>query len=539
MLRSSILYNLLLILSAVFASTACSLDNPRPNADGMGTLVLNIGTSISTRAEETSPVDPGSVADDNDYSADDGDKMTSVRLWLVKDGVVYRFMKSDLGTGGSETATLSVGECARGEYDLYVVANYDGLDNYDVGTTISTDFTDKIFAKIAAGHSPAYSTAGVVAQAGLIGVDKSQAIFSDANGGMPLSYVGNVSIGPGENKESIELDRVCARFTVKMANNAMGKYVAIHEITLSPFNPNCGYLFPHTDASTGNNAVPTAGFEEFAFPDVEKGRYVVIKPGKSMVISDLYMFETNGTVGKTINIRGALYDGDKVTPEQITLVKGEEKTYSAPGANTTTVTSGNTYLIRSDFSSTFYLGVQSKGNLRLWSYTSDKDITNSPDIDEFLWKIVSSGTNGYTIHNEKYNFYLNLSADAVVATAYSQNLQYSAGAFSDGNGHYLTNSSNSPSIAGSVTGNAERWSLRELTVSSVDAWVFDDAKMKDINYSSTIVHVDKFGVPFDLAQLRRNEQLLMNISVTYSDISGEFGFELTGWDSKETETTFD
>lgn len=507
----------------VLAVMAGCMRSERDSAeDGQGTVVLRIGPA-TTRGITSADVKP-----DNDSSPDDGDKMTSLSVWLVKDGKVARFKNMKVDT--QETVECDLRVCDRGDYKLYVVANYTELDSYSETTTLDNNFTEKVLGTVTAGNSPAYSTAGALAKALEQRPDtmsKLDTLFTDKNGGMPLSYVGDVSVGPGANIIPVELMRVCARFTITLANNAIGKKVCINKITLSGFNPTVGYLFPHIDPSTGIYDVPSTGFDEVDFPDVGGERFATIEAGESMVISDFYMFETDGSVDKTFNIRGAIYNkGD--TPE---LVDGKVSTYSL-GENTQSVTSGGKYLIRSASSSTYYLGTEGT-DVRLWSYPSDGEVTRSPDIGDFIWTITESGNNGYTFYNEKFQRYLTISSSVGVSET-SATLFYRNGNIFNGS-YYLTNSSNKPEA---VTTGYTAWNIRPVNETSTDAKVFKDY-LKEINYKSTIVHVDKYGVAFDLAQLRRNEQLQLNLAVTYSDASGNFEFELVKWDSKESETTFD
>ena len=101
--------------------------------------------------------------------------------------------------------------------------------------------------------------------------------------------------------------------------------------------------------------------------------------------------------------------------------------------------------------------------------------------------------------------------------------------------YYISNSSNNPV---SVTSGANTWSLRKVEVTDNYTWVFDNP-VKSLNYSHAVVHVDKYGVAYNLAQLKRNEQLKLNITVTYSDTYGACEFKLGPWEEVTTETTFD
>lgn len=513
------LYHILLSFATALTMVAgCARSGLDPIDDGQGTVVLNIGPATTrgiTAADS-----------DNDQSPDDGDKMTSLSVWLVRDGKVARFKKMPVDV--KETAVCDLGTCARGDYKLYVVANYKKLDEdySEEGKSLDADFTDKVLGAIEAGNSPAYSSAGALAKV----MERSDTLFTDGKGGMPLSYVGDVSVGPGANVVSVELQRVCARFTITVFNNAVGKKVCVNKVTLSGFNPTVGYLFPHFK-STWENEVPSAaaGFAEVAFPDVGGARYAVIEAGESMVISDLYLYETDGSVDKTFNIRGALYDGS-ATP---VLEDGTVTTYSLEN-NTTSVTSGRKYLIRSASSSTYYLGTEGT-DVRLWSYTSDGEIMRSPDIGDFIWTITGDSDNGYKFYNEKFNRYLTISESSAGVSETAADLSYSLGSISNGS-YYLTNSSNKPAV---VTSGSNAWYIRPVKETSTSARVFGGEKLKDIHYESSIVHVDKYGEPFDLAQLRRNEHLQLNLAVTYSDATGNFEFRLVEWGSKKSETTFD
>ena len=199
---------------------------------------------------------------------------------------------------------------------------------------------------------------------------------------------------------------------------------------------------------------------------------------------------------------------------------------------------GSYYLIRSDLSSTFYLGADAGGTTNLFSFGSDNNVINSPDIDEYLWRVESSGSN-YAFKNLKHETYLNVGSGGVSAhPGTKQSITYNRDGYLYENDSYfyISNSSNNPV---SVTSGANTWSLRKVEVTeSNDAWVFDNP-VKSLNYSHAVVHVDKYGVAYNLAQLKRNEQLKLNITVTYSDTYGACEFKLVPWKEVTTETTFD
>lgn len=528
--------NILLSIAVAFFVAGCGASEPDPGSSGQGTLILSVGTGMATRAGIH--YNPGEIPAESDHSLDDGDKMKNVRVWLVKDGIVSKFAKVDVKKdGGSDEVTCSIGHCERGDYEIYVVANYTGLDEKcPENTNLKADnvLMDKYFGPVESGSCPAYSTAGMLA---LVPSDHlvRKPLFTDdgiggTNVGMPLSYKGTVSIGPGENKISVELSRICARFTMAITNNTKDKLLAINGVTLSAFNQACGYLFPRTNA-LGDNAVPD--HDEHNFPYVKDGGYTVIAPGKTVVLRDLYMFETDGIADKTFMIKAALYESGSVP----SMIQGKDYTLSNVGVGSHDAPyAGSYYLIRSDLSSTFYLGADAGGTTNLFSFGSDNNVINSPDIDEYLWMVESSGSN-YAFKNLKHGTYLDVGSGGVSASGSTKpSITYNRDGYLYVSSYYISNSSNNPV---SVTSGANTWSLRKVEVTeNNDAWVFDNP-VKSLNYSHAVVHVDKYGVAYNLAQLKRNEQLKLNITVTYSDTYGTCEFKLGPWEEVKTETTFD
>ena len=520
----------------------CSSLGQDPESSGQGTLILSVGTGVATRANENGGIHykPEDIASESDNSLDDGEKMKNLRVWLVKDGVVSKFAKLDEGevdVNGEETLSCSIADCERGDYEIYVVANYTGFGEELLDKDLKTDnvLMNKYLGPVTSGSCPAYSTAGVLAKVPDL---VRKPLFTDdgkdgTNVGMPLSYKGAVSIGPGENKISVELSRVCARFTIAITNNATDKQLAINGVTLSAFNQAYGYLFPHPNAS-GDNDVPQQD-SEIAFPYVDNGGYIVIEPRETVVLRDLYLFETDVTADKTFMIKAALYNaGDIPCMKQdrdYILSNVGNSSHNAPST-------GSYYLIRSDLSSTFYLGADENGLTNLFSFGSDNNVKNSPDIDEYLWKVESVSGQSYTFKNLKHGTYLNVNSDGVTTSKSDVSITYDSDGYLYNDSNYIYNSSNKPALVTSRN-TANTWSLRKVEVTeNPDAWVFD-SPFKSLNYSHAIVHVDKYGVAYNLAQLKRNEHLKLNITVTYSDTDGACGFELGAWEEVKNETTFD
>lgn len=301
-------------------------------------------------------------------AAKDGDVIKSLRVWLVKNGTVDAFYSNDAVNGTSTTVTFE--NVTRGDHTLYIVANYKGLDSYVKGSAIGSAFTGKTLgADIKDGNSPEFTE----------------------EDGMPLSAVKNITIAIGKNSVEAHLLRVAGRISFEIRNTT-AKDFYIAKVGLEKQNPSDGYLFQQFDSN--GNVVHAAAGTNVAFPEIP-GDVVKVAAGTTGTVYDRYLFETTPEASAqqfSFNMSGALYPTDKEA-------KWERELYSF-GNNQTSIASGKQYLIRSNSSSTFYLGISDTGSLILKEFNDDKNfIAEGEGIKRFLWEISAAGTSGYRIKN--------------------------------------------------------------------------------------------------------------------------------------------
>ena len=196
-------------------------------------------------------------------SAKDGDLMNNLRVWMVKDGESVVNQYASL-TPGAASATVSFDPISRGDYTIYIVANSTALGGYVKGSTIDDAFLKQTLPVL---------------------VDKRPP-FTDETG-MPLSLVKKVNVGPGVNRISAELLRVCGRIRITLLNKTADKAIFLSVATLNDQNPSSGDLF------FADHAVPAGtSYGPFASP----AGSIRIAPGKVDTVLDQYLYESgNGT----------------------------------------------------------------------------------------------------------------------------------------------------------------------------------------------------------------------------------------------------
>ena len=197
-------------LIALLTFISCEKEvTPSPDTSGTGTLHVSFDMGSSTKA-----------------GAKDGDIIKKGSLWLVdaKDEEIMAFRTF---SPNAASAVVTMESIQRGDYTLYVVANYSGLDTYTTGKKIDNNFKKHLLKTIAAGESPTFTE----------------------ESGMPCSVVQSVTIAAGENYVNAHLQRCVGRLSINVRNNISSHKLAIGGIGLSDNNPTTGYLFPSSDGS--------------------------------------------------------------------------------------------------------------------------------------------------------------------------------------------------------------------------------------------------------------------------------------------------
>ena len=474
-------------LLAAFALAACE-KTPQASGD-KGELVINIGQA-STR------------------SAKDGDTMNSLKVWMFKDGNSLYAESSPQAA----QATVTFGELARGEYDLYILAN--GPNSLD-GNSTEAELNDATLPELKNNRPP----------------------FSDSQA-MPLSLVQKVSIGPGKNEIDAQLLRVCGRVRVTVRNKAEDKKVFISQLSLTDKNPSTGYLFPN------NGAVPS-GREYGKFSNFES--ITGIEPGKEAQILDTYLYETGTIDAIGLSFTGGLFDGGY--SGEPTVKKTEVKRYKmTESEKNTTIENGEEYFIASASNPRFFLGADAGNALDVKQFGTDDELIFYSDATKYLWGFSS---NSYQPSTQMQNFetkkYLTIPTDGRVP--YLTDTQSTISTRTDGgryfyssywgNNYYLSNNNGEPGISTSRT-STEKWYLRKAEVASTVTIRTLEGAEKDIDVTRPfLTRINSYGSTDKITGISRNEDLNVVVNIYYSTQLGAFTFEVQAWDEHSTGTSFD
>lgn len=431
-------------------------------------------------------------------SAKDGDLMNNLRVWMVKDGESVVDQYASL-TPGAASAKVSFDPISRGDYTIYIVANSEALKSYVKGSTIDDAFLKQTLPTL---------------------VDKRPP-FTDETG-MPLSLVKKVSVGPGVNRISAELLRVCGRIRITLLNKTADKAIFLSVATLNDQNPSSGYLF------FADHAVPAGtSYGPFA----SQAGTIRIAPGKEDTVLDQYLYESGkGTETLRLKLKGGLFGSD------VTSVT--EKTSYEAGGNGYTYSAGKRYLIANGSDQRFFLKADASG-VGLEYVGRDNELLVKTDIENYLWSFSSSGASPQ-IKNIGQNKYLQLSYYYASLSNYPTTVNTSTdnGAirFYRYSPYYLYKNNGSVDVDYNPTGQTAKWYLREVTTSDSPLFVGAD---RDIIIDEPVTYIDDYGIPVPLNDICRNDAIDIKVHVFYNETYERFYFEVQPWDDKNSDTTFD
>ena len=431
-------------------------------------------------------------------SAKDGDLMNNLRVWMVKDGESVVDQYASL-TPGAASAKVSFDPISRGDYTIYIVANSTALGSYEKGSTIDDAFLKQTLPTL---------------------VDKRPP-FTDETG-MPLSLVKKVSVGPGVNRISAELLRVCGRIRITLLNKTADKAIFLSVATLNDQNPSSGYLF------FADHAVPAGtSYGPFA----SQAGTIRIAPGKEDTVLDQYLYESGkGTETLRLKLKGGLFGSD------VTSVT--EKTSYEAGGNGYTYSAGKRYLIANGSDQRFFLKADASG-VGLEYVGRDNELLVKTDIENYLWSFSSSGASPQ-IKNIGQNKYLQLSYYYASLSNYPTTVNTSTdnGAirFYRYSPYYLYKNNGSVDVDYNPTGQTAKWYLREVTTSDSPLFVGAD---RDIIIDEPVTYIDDYGIPVPLNDICRNDAIDIKVHVFYNETYERFYFEVQPWDNKNSDTTFD
>lgn len=497
-------------LIALLTLFSCEKEvTPSPGTSGTGTLHVSFDMGSSTKA-----------------GAKDGDMMKTGSLWLVDDsGKVIVF---DTDTPNAASFEKTINNIQRGDYTLYLVANYTGLNNYTVGKDIDEGFMKRLLSTITSGQSPEFNE----------------------EVGMPCSSVQQVHIAAGENHISAHLQRCVGRLSINVRNNISSHKLAIGGIGLSDNNPTTGYLFPSSDGSIPPSAT------DVAFPELTQ--HVVLATNENKDVYDVYLYDTGEATsanGITFTLFGAVYE-DQTPDENISI---SQPKYSFSN-NDTNLSNGGEYLIRSAESNVIYIGDLENSGIGVREFSSDEVLKTYKDIKNFLWRAEVSG-NQVKFKNVGTARYITLSETTAGldssgtqfyfsddtgngALLFSTNRSWSWLSYSYSYGYSLTLNSVSNGLSGTKgmeSNSRTRWLVRTATSSTGDHiphFIGSDYEIPRVK--RTINYLDKHGNTQILKGISRNEHVEVSINVFYNREWGQFDFEVEGWKIIDgNETTFD
>lgn len=431
-------------------------------------------------------------------SAKDGDLMNNLRVWMVKDGESVVNQYASL-TPGAASATVSFDPISRGDYTIYIVANSTALGGYVKGSTIDDAFLKQTLPVL---------------------VDKRPP-FTDETG-MPLSLVKKVNVGPGVNRISAELLRVCGRIRITLLNKTADKAIFLSVATLNDQNPSSGYLF------FADHAVPAGtSYGPFA----SQAGTIRIAPGEEDTVLDQYLYESGkGTETLRLKLKGGLFGSD------VTSVT-EKPSYEA-GGNGNTYSAGKRYLIANKSDQRFFLKADASG-VGLEYVGQDNELLAKTDLENYLWSFSSSGTSPQ-IRNIGQNKYLQLNYYYASLSNYPTTVNTSTdnGAirFYWYSPYYLYKNNGSVDVDYNPTGQTAKWYLREVTTSDSPLFV---GAIKDIIIDEPVTYIDDYGTPVPLNDICRNDAIDIKVHVFYNETYERFYFEVQPWDNKSSDTTFD
>lgn len=486
---------------------------PSPGTSGTGTLHVSFDMGSSTKA-----------------GAKDGDIIKKGSLWLAdaKDGEIMAFRTF---SPNAASAVVTMESIQRGDYTLYVVANYSGLDTYTTGK-IDDNFKKHLLKTIAAGESPTFTEGS----------------------GMPCSSVQQVHIAAGENHVSAHLQRCVGRLSINVRNNISSHKLAIGGIGLSDNNPTTGYLFPYSDGSIPSSAT------DVAFPELTQ--HVVLATNENKDVYDVYLYDTGEATsanGITFTLFGAVYE-DQTPDENISISSRDSYSF---GSNGRSISAGGPYLIRSASSSTYYIGDLEANGIGVKEFTADEELTNSPKIENFLWTVSGSSSQG-TFKNVKTGRYITLNdttpglsetsgtsfyfsndtgnSGLLFSTKKEKKWSWSVGYYYD-YGYSLTLAADFKNLIGTTELHDDGrtgWLVRKATLEAEKVQHFVGADLEMPQVKRTINYLDKHGNTQILKGISRNEHVEVSINVFYNREWGQFDFEVEGWKIIDgNETTFD
>lgn len=461
-----------------------------------GTLTLNISPDAVSKVTSS-----GVLSDQEDKL------IKTLTVWLVQDGTV-----KDLHTSNPNALshTVTFTNVLRGDYKLYIVANYDGnlATNYPKGSNTLTGLQNYILGNVSAGTSPTYTTTT----------------------GIPSSLEMDISVAPGNNIVSAHLKRAVGRLSIAFRNMTEHD-LYVGDMSLSAYNPSQGYLFSQNHSLPGSSQYLT-------FPSLSGDP---VKIGNETVVFDHYLYETGYPSSPfELAFDAGLYTaGTSPTYEE----KTESKEIIEIGNNIEDLTEGALFLIRSKSQNRYYVGVENN-NLVSTEFDNEDNIIASGKAANYIWKRMNN-----SLQNLATEDFINITNTSASLSDNQSNLtitDYGDYFTIRANRYLAINSSTYSLTVANSSSQYCHWYLRDVDISNIyetkKAFTGTEstflARMEK-DHTHTMKYLDSYGVAQPLTHICRNEHIKLTVNVSYHQSTGGFDVSVSGWKSKDNETTFD
>lgn len=512
--------NVFIALALVLLALAsCGKESTGSGGDGAGNIILTVSGE---------PVVTVSRADGR--TAKEGNVMNTLSLWLVKNDVIL--IHKHLITPGDDpdkvevvfskdgrSASMKFTDIPRGDCTLYVVANYDDLDDgvYKEGAKIDDGFRNMLLSKteIPDGESPEFGDEG-----------------------MPCSAVVNLSVSAGNNYVSARLLRCVGRLTISVRNNIAYSSLFFRSVGLSRQNPSLAYIFEH------DNRIPPES-RNVSFPDLTELTRVDALTDEPVPIYDTYLYETapeDEAEPFTFSLFGAVYR-DSYKTEDVVIDYRQEYTFEADMYGS--LNSNDLFLLRSAASENYYLG--DDGGLTYRFFSGDTELTYHRGIENFFWHFSGAGSAVLTNVGTGRQIRLDGETAEMVSggngSLFTINTDGSLSGIRLSNGDYSLAIDPDRNIYGTKDRNGSlvtHWIYRRVKLGNPGSVpYFKDAVYEIPLVPRTLTYIDTYGIPQDLKRIYRNEHVKLTIGVFYNRELGQLDFQVEPWHRKESETTFD
>ena len=495
----------------------------QPSQKGNATVQIEIGSAPQTK------------------SAKDGDTMLNLRVWMVDSNNKVSYYASHTPNAVRDTVTFP--DVVRGDYKLYFLANSTALSSYVAGSTIDDSF--------------------LKATLSLPSTSATYPTYSDTEG-MPLSLTKTCSVGPGINRISAEIVRVCGQISVTLKNRTTDKAIYVTGVSLSKRSPSLGYLFQQDDHSSPSGTT---------YGELQSSSTLTrIEPGAENKMISCYLFESCDDASTlSLSIAGGIYEKDDTTVPTVTTVT--KSGYKTTGDDDNTIIStSKTYFIASASSPRQFLKADKDGNLAIEDVGSDAELFAKSDITNYLWQFSStsspevknvgtkkyitisvsvsrewSGWSGYTYSaTSSFSFSTSsqsLSTSTATGRQFYDSDSYNSSSRYDSYYSYLYNNNGTIGVTDPVTSTSSAtntgWYLREATAYEYTVEGLSPDPLDDFDRTSPLSYTDSYGIIQPLEKVCRNDKVNIIVNLFYNPQTSTFDFEVEPWTEKNNETTFD